>query len=213
MNFDLSYIIQILPSIIMGLTLHEFSHAYMAYRCWDFTARDLGRVSLNPLKHIDPIGFIFIVLAWFWWAKPVSFNVYNLKDSDSDTIKIASAWPLANAILAIAFSLIFVIIANTISDTTLDRYAYFIDMIYYWIFINWWLFLFNLIPIPPLDGAHIFLTRFKNKPWYAGFYKFWTFALLWILLLESQTSLDILPIWILVRSLSELSLKLFGYSL
>ena len=210
-NFNLIYTIQILPAIIIGLTFHEFSHAYIAYLCGDYTAKDLGRLSLNPIKHIDPLGFILIIFAWFWWAKPVTFNEYNLKNKDTDIIKIAVAWPLSNALLAIVFSGIFVFIANTISEASFDSYNFFIEMVYYGIFINWGLFIFNLIPIPPLDGSHVFLNSCKNHPGYASLQKWWTIGLFAILILESQTGLDILPISPVINYLGEWSLKIFGY--
>lgn len=90
-HFDPIMILQILPALIIGLTIHEFAHAYAAYLCGDSTSKDLGRVSLNPIKHIDPVGFFLIIFAGFGWAKPVSFNEYNLRNRDRDTIIIALA--------------------------------------------------------------------------------------------------------------------------
>lgn len=170
-NFNLLATLQMLPAIVIGLTVHEFAHAYAAYKCGDYTAKEMGRLSLNPLRHIDPIGFALIVFVGFGWAKPVAFNEYHLKNKDADTIKIAAAGPLSNAVLAIIFSGIFVLIAKNIPETALDAYSFFIGMLYYGIIVNWGLFVFNLIPLPPLDGSHVFLSRCKNHPSYRSLEK------------------------------------------
>ncbi len=210
-TLDFLDIIQILPAIIIGLTFHEFAHAYIAYRCGDTTAKDLGRVTLNPIKHIDPFGFLLLLIAWFWWAKPVIFNENKLKNRNSDVIKIALAWPLANAILAIVFSLVYVIVMTFISESDFDTYSFFIGMLYYGIFINWGLFVFNLLPIPPLDGSHVFLSKYKKYPFYAEMEKWWIMGLFVLFMAENQTGVDILPIGPVIRFLGECSLKLFGY--
>jgi Zn-dependent protease len=211
-EFDLMMTIQILPAIIIGLTIHEFSHAYAAYLCWDCTAKDLWRISLNPIKHIDPFGFFLIIFAGFWWAKPVSFNKYNLRNGNRDVIKIAIAWPISNAILAIILSVIFMLLINNISETTFTLYRFFILMIYYGIFINWGLFLFNILPIPPLDGSHVFLGSCKNHPSYASLEKYWIIWLFIIFFIQSQTGLVILPISTFTSHIAIFFLKLFGYS-
>ena len=104
---DIQRILKFLPGIILGLTVHEFSHALVAHRCGDSTSKDQGRVTLNPLKHIDPFGFIMILVAGFGWAKPVQFNEQNLRNPKTDVIKIAVAGPLSNAVLAMILSVIF----------------------------------------------------------------------------------------------------------
>jgi len=98
-NFDLLRILKYLPGIIIGLTVHEFSHAYIANRCGDSTAKDQGRVTLNPFKHIDLMGFAMLIVVGFGWAKPVQFNEQNLRNPRTDVMKIAIAGPLSNAIL------------------------------------------------------------------------------------------------------------------
>jgi Zn-dependent protease len=93
-SIDLIRTLKFLPGIIIGLTVHEFSHAFVAQKCGDTTARDQGRVTLNPLKHIDLLGFILLLVAGFGWAKPVEFNEQNLKNPKTDVLKIAVAGPL-----------------------------------------------------------------------------------------------------------------------
>lgn len=209
-KFDFFLLLQTLPAIIIGLTFHEFSHAYMAYLCGDRTAKDMGRISLNPIKHIDPMGFFFIVLAGFGWAKPVVFNHRKLK-RESDAVKIALAGPFANALLAVLLSGLFVLIVRNVSENSYDTYHFFIEMIYYGIFVNWGLFVFNLLPIPPLDGSHVFFSRYMDHPSYGDIYKYGTMALILILLVEWQAHITILPIRPAVMFLSEFFLKLFGF--
>ncbi len=127
-------------------------------------------------------------------------------------IKIAAAGPLSNAVLAIIFSGIFVLIGRNIPEASIDTYSYFIGMVYYGIFINWGLFVFNLLPIPPLDGSHVFLGGCKNHPSYKSLEKWGIIGLFVVLLLESQTSLDIIPLGPVIHYLGDFSLKIFGYS-
>jgi Zn-dependent protease len=94
-------IIYSLPGIILGLTVHEYSHALAAYKLGDYTARDQGRLSFNPLRHIDIIGFLFIIFAGFGWAKPVQFQPGNLRRPRRDKALIAAAGPLSNFLLAL----------------------------------------------------------------------------------------------------------------
>jgi len=111
-NFDILRTLKFLPGIILGLTFHEFSHAFVAHRCGDSTSRDQGRVTLNPLRHIDPLGFVMLLFAGFGWAKPVEFNEQNLRNPKTDPLKIAVSGPLSNAILAVILSVIFAILYN-----------------------------------------------------------------------------------------------------
>src|SRR5665648_473868 len=111
---DIQRILKFLPGIILGLTVHEYSHALVAKLCGDMTSTDQGRVTLNPLKHIDTFGFIMLLVAGFGWAKPVQFNEQNLRNPKSDVIKIAIAGPLSNAVLAIILSVFFSIFSSAI---------------------------------------------------------------------------------------------------
>ena len=106
-NFDFIRTLKFLPGIILGLTVHEFSHAFVAHMCGDSTSRDQGRITLNPLKHIDPLGFIMLMVAGFGWAKPVQFTEQNLRNPKTDVIKIAVAGPLSNAFIAMILSFVF----------------------------------------------------------------------------------------------------------
>jgi len=210
-NFDLFWSLKLLPGIIIGLTVHEFSHAYIALRAGDSTSRDQGRITLNPLKHIDPLGFIMLLVAGFGWAKPVEFNEQNLRNPKTDVLKIAVAGPVSNALTAMALSIIYVIIykAGLINPFSIPG-----EIFRYGIIINWVLFVFNLIPIPPLDGSHLLLSYFRKFPaLYKALYKYGTFALLALIIISVVTKVDLLPIWPLCSFLADGFLSLMGVSL
>lgn len=139
--------------IILALTIHEFAHAWVADRLGDPTPRYQGRVTLNPLAHLDPIGTAAIFLAGFGWGKPVAFDPYNLKEPVRDTALIAFAGPLSNILLAIALALVIqtgVLPAFLVAAVTIIMQ------------INVMLAIFNLIPVHPLDGSKI-LSAFLPK--------------------------------------------------
>jgi len=213
-NLDIFRTLKFLPGIIMGLTIHEFSHAFIANRCGDSTSREQGRVSLNPLKHIDPLGFIMLLVAGFGWAKPVEFEEKNLANPKTDVLKIAVAGPVSNALLAIVLSAVYVIFKDL---ETPDFYSgkYLINELFiYTIYINWGLFIFNLIPIPPLDGSHLLLSYFKKYPvLYGVLYRYGTFVLLGLIVVSAVSKYNLLPIWPAIRFLGEGCLSLMGYSM
>lgn len=203
-QFDLMHTLFSLPAVIIGLTVHEFSHAYVGYLCGDPTAKNQGRVSFNPLKHIDPIGFIMIVLLGFGWAKPVEFRKDRLRDPYADSIKISLAGPLSNAVLGFVFAAVYVILSNYLSP---EQYGYLFLAILYGMTVNWGLFVFNMLPIPPLDGSHVFLAAYEDRPWYPQFARAGMAILFVILILQSQGGITILPIRPLIELFSELSIS------
>jgi len=207
-------ILEFLPGIILGLTVHEFSHAYIAHRCGDDTAQGQGRITLNPFKHIDLLGFMMLIIAGFGWAKPVQFNEQNLKNPKRDVIKIAVAGPISNALIAIVLSVFFVIISylasgnNSTGNRTVD------EIFMYAIYINWGLFVFNLIPLPPLDGSHLLLNYFKKYPaLYEGFYKYGSYFFFGLILITMVTKINLLPIWPVVQYLGNGVLSFFNHLL
>jgi Zn-dependent protease len=145
-------IIFILFILLYSIILHEISHGYVAYRLGDPTAKYEGRLTLNPISHIDPIGTILLPILTFLtsgfvfgWAKPVPYNPYNLKNPQKDSIYIALAGPLTNILLVLIFTFLYKIFPSNIFLFGLK--------------INLILAFFNLIPIPPLDGSKILLTK------------------------------------------------------
>ena len=213
MGLDLTEMLKIAPAAVIGLTVHEFSHGYMAYRLGDNTAKNDGRLTLNPLKHIDWLGFFLIIVAGFGWAKPVMFNPDNLKNKHRDEILISLAGPISNFILAVLFLVI-------------ARLLYFIDyfssdamgiqivnLILIWGVINFGLFIFNLIPIPPLDGSHFYLTYLKdiNPTLMMNMYKWGTFGLFAIIIAENKFNLNILHLSQFVNGITGFFLQVLDF--
>jgi len=157
LGFDLVGILYTLPGIIIGLTFHEFAHAQTAVWLGDDTPRLQGRTSLNPLAHLDIIGFIMILIAHFGWAKPVQINPLNFEHRKRDDILVSLAGPVMNILLACLFLILmkvtYYLTVNIILDVT--TYNILITIFDYAAWINIVLCIFNLLPIPPLDGSHI----------------------------------------------------------
>lgn len=147
-------------AVIVAITIHEFAHAWMANRLGDPTARLEGRLTLNPIKHLDPLGTLVMVVSifaagmGFGWGRPVPVNPYNLKHKNGD-MWVSLAGPFSNFILALAIALVFALIPATIaSGWSLD----FVNLIRILISVNVALGIFNLLPIPPLDGSKVLFS-------------------------------------------------------
>ena len=144
-------LVLLIPTLIFALSFHEFAHAWMAYRCGDNTAARMGRLTLNPLAHLDIFGSMMILFVGFGWAKPVPVDSNSLNNPRIDMMKVAAAGPISNLLLAFAGGLIFRFLSSTpiFSESILL-------MVYYFTYINISLAIFNLIPVSPLDGSQIF---------------------------------------------------------
>ncbi len=145
--------------VIFAITVHEVAHGWVANKLGDGTAKMLGRLTLNPIKHIDPIGTIVVPIAMvllsgfaFGWAKPVPVNTRNLRQPRRDMAIVAIAGPLANVVMAIMW-VIFLKLATLVSDANIAKGL--VAMASAGITINLVLFIFNLFPIPPLDGSKV----------------------------------------------------------
>lgn len=156
MRIQLLSIILSIPAILIAFTFHEYAHAKVADMLGDKTPRFQGRLTLNPFAHIDPIGFLVIMIFRFGWAKPVQINQLAFKDRYRDDLKVSIAGPLANFIVSLVFSILY---AFYIRFVTLNNggtlYTIVGNIITYIIIINVNLFIFNLLPLPGLDGFSV----------------------------------------------------------
>ncbi|MFH1193951.1 MAG: site-2 protease family protein [bacterium] len=159
------YFIAWVAAILLTLSLHEFSHAYTAHRLGDDTAKDAGRLTLNPLAHVDWLGFFMLILIGFGWGKPVPVNPYNLKYKKWGSALVSLAGPFANLIGIIFFGIILKFLEAYAALPAENLLVQFINLL---IIINVVLMAFNLIPIPPLDGAQFLFTILDN-PKYNNF--------------------------------------------
>ena len=155
-----------LPIFFLSISVHEYSHAFIASKRGDDTAKNLGRLTLNPFKHIDLIGSIIMPLAAFasgfaliGWAKPVPVDRRNFRHPLKDDALVSFAGPLSNFILSVLLLVLFLISVNIFGDQS----SIINDLLWYGVFLNVFLFAFNLLPIPPLDGSHILFDLYPNK--------------------------------------------------
>jgi len=142
------------PVVLFSLTIHEFMHAYVALRCGDDTAHRAGRVTLNPLAHLDPIGTLCLFFAPIGWAKPVPVNPYNFGNPRRDEILVSIAGVSANLAAGIVFALVLRLFgAEILAIEQVGRIVFI--MLLYGCLLNFGLATFNLLPIAPLDGSHV----------------------------------------------------------
>lgn len=155
LDLNLTRLLLWLPAVIIALTFHEYAHARVADKLGDPTARYMGRMSLNPLVHLDPLGFILLLVAGFGWAKPVPVNPLNLRgDRTRGMMLVSAAGPLMN--IFVAFTALLVLnFALPESQMLYSNAAPLVQIVWSIVYINVFLALFNLIPVPPLDGSKI----------------------------------------------------------
>lgn len=153
--------------IIFSAVIHEFSHGWMAYRLGDSTAKNEGRLTLNPFVHLDPFGTVIIPLfllfvsgIFIGWAKPVPYNPYNLRDKRFGSLKVGIAGPISNFLVAIVIGLILRFFPAFLLGIGLS--PIFLEFLSLIIYVNIFLGLFNLIPMPPLDGSKVLSDLFPN---------------------------------------------------
>ena len=156
-NIEPQIIVLLIPALVFSLSFHEFAHAWMAYRLGDSTAARMGRLTLNPISHLDPVGSIALLLMGFGWAKPVPVDARYFQNPKEDMVKVAAAGPISNIILAIiaALALRFLFSTGLITNSIKTFFIIFMQ-------INITLAVFNLLPVSPLDGSQI-LSPFLEK--------------------------------------------------
>lgn len=165
-NLDWSVLLDILLSVIPALiciTLHELSHGFAAYKLGDNTAKRMGRLTLNPIKHIDIVGLIMMVAFKFGWAKPVPVDMRNFRHPKRDMAITALAGPLANVVICCVFLFIYGVcyIPLAVAGTELAQSVS--DMLYLTAYLSIALAIFNIIPIPPLDGSKILFSLMSDE--------------------------------------------------
>lgn len=157
--------------ILLAITVHEASHGYAAKYFGDLTAEKLGRISLNPFKHIDPVGTILLPAitlilggVLFGWAKPVPVNFNNLRNPKKDMLWVAAAGPASNLLMAIAWSMLLGYIKFALSKGNFSpAFPYLLQMCFIGVSINVVLMVLNLLPMPPLDGGRIAVSLLPNQ--------------------------------------------------
>jgi len=162
-----------IPGVLVSITFHEYAHAFTAYKLGDDTAKEQGRLTLNPLKHMDPIGLVMFLFLGIGWGKPVQVDGRNLKRTISykkAEALVSFAGPLANFILAIVFTVIYALLVKYNVFVGMDYRASstIMSMVIYAIVLNIGFCVFNLIPLPPLDGSKILKSflPYKANRWF-----------------------------------------------
>lgn len=181
-----------LPTILIALSVHECAHAWAAYKLGDSTAKNFGRMTINPLKHLDPLGVLCMIVAGFGWARPVPVNSRNLRNPKRDMVLISLAGPASNIVLAFIGLLILRILqvlvlpalsAAAIGTFGVDAIAMLLQFLMLFCMLNAGLAIFNLLPIPPLDGSHLLALILPSRIYfkYVRYERYISFALVLLL--------------------------------
>ena len=204
---EIHSLLLIAPPILLALTFHEYAHAFVAYRYGDDTAKQSGRLTLNPLAHLDPLGTIMIFLVHFGWAKPVPVNPNRLKNPKKNMLWISAAGPLANMVLALISGILLRLVFGVMGAPEQHSIAgLLILMVMLSLKINLALAIFNVLPIAPLDGSKILFGLLPPK--YEGLIfpleRYGPFILIGLILLGRFSGVSILGglIWPFVEFFS-----------
>ena len=162
-NYLLSLVLGVLPSLLC-ITLHELSHGLVAFRLGDDTARRAGRLTLNPLKHLDPMGLLMMLVFHFGWAKPVPVNMMKFRDPKRGMAVTALAGPACNPLITAVFLFLYGLLLRPLSGNTAGKTV--LELLELTAYISLGYCVFNLIPIPPLDGSKILFSILPDRSYW-----------------------------------------------
>lgn len=192
---NINNLIITIPAILYALTIHEYFHGWTANKFGDPTAKLQGRLTLNPLAHIDILGALCFVFAHFGWGKPVPINPHNFKNPRRDNVLVSFAGPAANFVSALAFGVIFQLLRNApFIPVNVSTILY--NLLIFGIMMNLSLAFFNMIPLFPLDGSHILegLLPYSMAQKYKETERYGPFILLGLIILGNYGNISILSI-------------------
>ncbi len=184
-----------LPSILIALSVHECAHAWAAYKLGDPTAKNFGRMTINPLKHLDPLGVLCMIIAGFGWARPVPVTSRNLRKPRRDMMLISLAGPASNIVLAffglLVLRIMEALVLPALSPTSLSNFGIsaivmLLEFLVLFCSLNAGLAIFNLLPIPPLDGSHLLALILPSRIYfkYVRYERYISFVLVLLLVFD-----------------------------
>ena len=184
-----------LPSILIALSVHECAHAWAAYKLGDPTAKNFGRMTINPLKHLDPLGVLCMIIAGFGWARPVPVTSRNLQKPRRDMVLISLAGPASNIVLAffglLVLRIMEALVLPALSPTSLSNFGIsaivmLLEFLVLFCSLNAGLAIFNLLPIPPLDGSHLLALILPSRIYfkYVRYERYISFVLVLLLVFD-----------------------------
>lgn len=205
-DFSLMHIVAGLPGLIIAMVIHEYAHARVAVWLGDFTPRMTGRLTLDPRAHIDPIGLVMLFLVHFGWAKPVMINPNNFKNPKRDDILVSLAGPAANLVTAFLTLVVLLIYSRVGGDMTTGIYLVFQLIIEY----NIGFAIFNLLPLPPLDGSHVLMQLLpRDMAYKVAELERYSFIILIVLLMTPVLQWILIPCRALIWNIFRLLLMPF----
>ena len=177
-------LLRVVPALFC-ITIHELAHGFTAYKLGDSTAKEMGRLTLNPIKHIDPIGLLMMLMVGFGWAKPVPVNMSNFKHPKWYMAISALAGPVSNIILAAIIMFIMGLVARPLGYNASDLSMIIYTILSLTVFLNIALAIFNMLPLPPLDGSKVLFSLLPEK-WYYKILRYERYGMIVLILIMSS---------------------------
>ncbi len=208
LKLSIQEIIILVPILLLSLSVHEFSHGMVSTLLGDSTPGRDGRLTLNPLRHLDIFGTLMLLTAGFGWAKPVRIDINSYKNKYSGLVLTSLAGPLSNFLIALLFTffLRLIVVYDAFKFLQTDSV---INIIQYVMIINILLFIFNMVPIPPLDGSRIITALFnRNKDFVQNYNRYGVYLLLALLMMNRFFDVEILPISRMMGAILRLMISL-----